>query len=261
MRVITGTFILRCWMIILAVPVSIVFGQQGGAGREPNLKIKYTTDFVIKGDGSATNWKAANWNQITPRSNNILRNAGWHIVEEPGDNIESPYKTKFKILYSEKGIYCLYQCDDSIITATLKADNLALYTEDVVEAFFLPDTTKRVYFEYEVSPLNFELALDIVNNNGKFKGSKTLQSEGARTIHAVSIIEKQTGVGRLSWTAEFFIPFTLLQSTGSIPPKKGTLWRANFYRIDYDRKPVYSSWSLTRKGFHDPEKFGTIEFE
>ena len=119
-----------------------------------------------------------------------------------------------------------------------------------------------VYFEYELSPLNFELPLLIVNNKGNIMGWKPWQYEGERKIiHAVEINEKKSTDNRFTWTAEFFIPYALLQPMGNTPPTKGTRWRANFYRIDYDRNPVYSSWQLTRNSYHDPEKFGTLEFE
>ncbi|HRH61460.1 MAG TPA: carbohydrate-binding family 9-like protein, partial [Chitinophagaceae bacterium] len=66
---------------------------------------------------------------------------------------------------------------------------------------------------------------------------------------------------RFSWTAEMFIPYPLVAPMKNVPPQKGTQWRANFYRIDYDRNPVYSSWQLTRMSYHDPEKFGVLVFE
>ena len=40
-------------------------------------------------------------------------------------------------------------------------DFLDLYNEDVVEVFLWPDESFPVYFEYEVSPLNYELPIII----------------------------------------------------------------------------------------------------
>ena len=82
-----------------------------------------------------------------------------------------------------------------------------------------------------------------------------------KTIHAVKINDENPANKRIKWTAEVFIPFTLLEPINNVPPKKGTQWRGNFYRIDYDRKPVYYGWKLTRRSFHDPERFGILEFE
>ena len=248
------------FFVALCAPSAII--AQDNAAANGKITVKSTTDFTVTGNGSAGNWKQAEWNIITQRSSKTLRNSNWGIPAEL-DNIEDlQYKTYFKILYSDKGIYCLYKCEDSAITATLKEDYGALYNEDVVEAFFWTDTTMPVYFEYELSPLNFELPLLILNNKGNIMGWKPWQYEGARkTIHAITINEKNATDNRFTWTAEFFIPFSLLTPMGNTPPVKGTQWRANFYRIDYDRNPVYSSWQLTRKSYHDPEKFGTIEFE
>jgi hypothetical protein len=226
------------------------------------VMVKFTTDFSITGNGSAANWQVADWNPIIQRSSKTLQNENWNIPAERFVLEATSYDTRFKILYSEKGIYCLYKCEDSLITATLKEDFSSLYNEDVIEAFFRPDTAMPVYFEYELSPLNFELPLLILNNKGKFMGWKPFQYEGARrTIHATTIDKKNVRENRITWTAEFFIPFALLESMGNTPPKKGTQWRANFYRIDYDHHPVYSSWQLTRRSFHDPEKFGILKFE
>ena len=245
-------------LFVFLVASSAIFAQDNAG----IIKVKSTPGFTITGGGNAAEWEAAEWNTIQQRDSKTLRNNSWDIPLQRDTTNDLQYKTAFKILYSEKGIYCLYKCEDSAISATLKADYLNLYDEDVVEAFLWPDTTLPVYFEYELSPLNFELPILIINNNGNVMGWKPWQYEGGRkTIHAIKINERNTNDNRLTWTAEFFIPYALLSPLNNVPPVKGTQWRANFYRIDYDRNPVYSSWQLTRNSYHDPQKFGTLEFE
>ncbi len=239
-----------------------VFAQNDVSGNEYILRVKHTADFTVTGNGSAAQWSNSEWNLLPQRSSKTLQNAGWYTTPERITMKDVEFKTSFKILYSDKGIYCLFKCEDSSITATLKEDFADLFNEDVVEVFFWPDTTMPVYFEYELSPLNYELPILILNNNGNVMGWKPRKYEGARkTTHAVRINEKNETDSRISWTAEFFIPFGLLYPMKNAPPKKGTQWRANFYRIDYDRVPVYSSWRLTRRNFHDFERFGTLVFE
>jgi len=170
------------------------------------------------------------------------------------------YKTKMKILYSETGIYCLYQCEDKIITSTIKADFEDIFNEDVVEAFFWPEESSIIYFEYELSPYNYELPILVPNYNGKFLGWRPWHYEGnKKTRHAATINKEGDKV--VSWTAEFFIPYKLMEPLQNMPPKKGMKWRANFYRIDYDKGSTYWSWRPTRKNFHDYESFGTIIFD
>jgi hypothetical protein len=49
---------------------------------------------------------------------------------------------------------------------------------------------------------------------------------------------------------------------GNVPPKAGTRWRANFYRVDYDDR-AETSWDWARVGpsFHEFRKFGTLVFD
>ena len=86
------------------------------------LKVKHTTDFNINGDGTEPEWNNASWNTITQRSNEELQKANWYITSEELTKKQTQYQTQFKILYSDKGIYCLYKCEDSAITCTLKED-------------------------------------------------------------------------------------------------------------------------------------------
>jgi len=255
-----GAGFLSILLVFVSAPY-LLLAQPASSVNDSILKVKRTDDFIVTGRGSSTNWKDIEWNRIKQHDRNTLIQAGWNFDKEPGDK-DLQYETSFKVLYSNKGLYCLFRCEDSIITATLKGDYLNLFNEDVVEVFLRPDTTLPAYFEYELSPLNFELPILILNNKGNAMGWKPWLYSGVRkTRHAVKVNEKNYKNKRFTWTAEMFIPFALLQPLGNVPPKKGTQWRANFYRIDYDRNPVFYGWHLTRKSFHDPERFGILEFE
>jgi hypothetical protein len=166
-------------------------------------------------------------------------------------------------MHSERGVYCLYHCQDNKISATLRGENLDIYREDVVEAFFWADETVPVYFEYELSPLNYELVLMVPNYDGNFLGWIPWHYSGKRlTQHAVSLQhEKENENAVTSWTGEFFIPYELMKPMVQSAPKKGTHWRANFYRIDYDKGPADWSWMPVNTNFHDYQRFGTILFQ
>jgi hypothetical protein len=207
------------------------------------LRIKHTADFNITGNGSAANWNNVEWLKLPQRGGKIF------------------YETQVKVLYSDSGIYCLYRCEDKKITATLKEDFLDIYNEDVVEVFLWTDETRPIYFEYELSPLNYELPILVPNHNGNFYGWRPWHYEGSRkTKHATHVNRNQNTVS--SWTAEFFIPYSLLKPMSNVPPQKGTQWRANFYRIDYDSGVASWEWQPVRHGsFHDYEIFGIIEFD
>ena len=230
--------------IILFFIIVLIFHQILSA--QETIQVKHTSNFEITGDGSASNWKTTPWINLTQR-----RTTG------------EKYQTKLKSLYSDSGIYCLFYCEDNKITATMKEDFLDLWNEDVVEAFLWPDTSSVIYFEYELSPLNFELPILVPNNKGNFLGWRPWHYEGNRkTKHRTRIHSKQNDSSKVTaWTAEFFIPYALMKPLQNVPPRKGTRWRANFYRVDYDKGISSWSWQPIRNTFHDYEKYGVLVFD
>jgi hypothetical protein len=209
-----------------------------------------TDDFSVTGDGSNSNWTKAAWLPLTQR--------------RPAE-IDESRATNVKMLYSSSGLYCLFDCNDRKITATMEADFLDLWTEDVVEVFFWPDESIPFYLEYEISPLNYELPIMISNQEGELLRWQPFHYEENRhTHHAVTVRggEQKPQAAITGWTAEFFIPYKLLSPLRNVPPKSGDQWRANFYRVDYDEERSKSwSWQLTERNFHDYMRFGTLSFE
>ncbi len=211
------------------------------------LRISKTDDFEIDGAGNAPAWQQATWVELKMRGD--------------GKTLD----TRAKVLYSETGIYFLMECEDEQLTATLTEDFADLYNEDVVEVFLWTDEEFPVYFEYELSPLDYELPIMVPNRDGTFFGWRPWHYEGERrTKHATAVKggPKESMAKIDSWTAEFFIPYTLLKPLGNVPPQAGTRWRANMYRIDYDQeKPRYFLWQPTSGNFHQYQEFGTFIFE
>jgi hypothetical protein len=215
----------------------------------PVLRVPATEDFQVTGDGSAAAWKMARSTRLNRR---------------PGGG-KNDYQASFKVLYSKSGIYVLMDASDELLTATMREDFLDLWTEDVFEVFLWPDERYPVYFEYEISPLGYELPIIIPNFEGKFLGWRPWHYEGDRkTRKAVSIVggRQQSGAKIQGWKAELFFPYELLQPLQNVPPKPGTRWRANFYRVDYDGGEQMSwDWARVGPSFHEHKKFGTLVFE
>ncbi|HUT91620.1 MAG TPA: amidohydrolase family protein [Thermoguttaceae bacterium] len=251
------------WMIYgIALPKEILakvyyqnarrlFFGEGADELEPPakvLRVRRTEDFAVSGQGDAAAWKEVPWEPLN------LRKTGGH-----------PYQTRVKVLYSETGLYVLMEGEDRKVTATMSEDFLDLWNEDVFEFFLWTDEEHPVYFEYEISPLGFELPILIPNLGGRFLGWRPWHYEGKRkTQKATATVggPKQSGASVTGWTAEVFVPYDLLEPLGNVPPKPGTRWRANFYRVDYDDGRT-TSWDWTRVGpsFHEFQKFGTLVFE
>ncbi len=213
-----------------------------------HLSVKHINDFVVDGSGLYKGWEIAEWNFLKPVGKGKIS-----------------YLTRFKVLWSENGVYFLFDCEDKKLTCSMTRDFDKIYLEDVVEIFLWLDETQRLYFEYEISPLGVELPILVPNTEGRFMGWLPWQYEGDRKIlSATSVVggPKESKATVQGWRAEFFIPYTLFFGLNNCPPKNGAVWRANMYRIDYDESPCsHFAWcEKTGSNFHDYNNFGTLIF-
>ncbi len=212
------------------------------------LPVARADDFQVDGRGDAPAWEQAAWVPLQLRR-----------------DTSHPYQTRVKLLYSATGLYVLMDASDRTLTATLKEDFLDLWNEDVFEFFLWPDEGHPLYFEYEISPLGFELPLLIPNREGQFLGWRPWHYEGPRKVRKATTVTggaKESGAKVTGWRAEVFVPYELLTPLGNVPPQPGTRWRANFYRIDYDDGRSASwDWAPVGPSFHDFRKFGTLVFQ
>jgi predicted TIM-barrel fold metal-dependent hydrolase len=221
---------------------------QGSGGAEQSLRVTKSDDFPVTGDGTARAWQKTAWTTMK---------------RMPGGRLD--YDARFKMLYSPTGVYVLMTGSDRKLSATMDRDFADLWLEDVFEFFLWPDERENVYLEYEISPLNHEVAILVPNFDHKFMGWQPWHYEGPRkTRKAVTVSggSGKPGAEISGWTAEIFVPYALLKPLRNVPPRPGDHWRANFYRVDYDGHPSTSwSWKPTGKTFHEYEKFGTLVFE
>jgi hypothetical protein len=98
-----------------------------------------------------------------------------------------------------------------------------LWHEDVFEVFLWPDERHPVYFEYEISPLNKELAILVPNFGGQFLGWRPWHYEKERLIRKATSVTggpRQSHAAIQGWRAEFFI--LRVAQTAAERPKPGT---------------------------------------
>ena len=212
------------------------------------LLVRKCQDFSFAGEGISAEWDKATWHQLSKL--------------DPGGE---DYKSGFKIMYSTKGIYLLFNGQDNQVTTTFDKDFDDLFKGDVFEAFFHPDKKIPLYLEYEINQLDKELVLIVPNLNGKFYGWVPWRYENERrVIKKISVEGGKIEIGSKikSWSAELFFPFELFSPLSNVPPISGTTWNANFYRLDYDSgKMIKWAWSPISQSFHEFEKFQPIRFE
>jgi len=212
-----------------------------------NIQLCRVEDFEVSGDGAHASWEGC----------------AWHPLTRVGGT--ENYGTRCKMLASATGLYFLCDAEDRVLTCTGLQDNDNLYAEDVFEVFLHPEGSQAVYFEYEISPTNAELPIMVSQSAGRFHGWLPWHYTGSRRVrHATHVRggSRSPGATVVGWSAEFFIPYSLLAGLSNVPPKPGSSWRANVYRIDYDTgAPTQWAWAPETGGrFHDYWSFGTLVF-
>jgi len=212
------------------------------------LIVRKCSDFDLTGKDDNNEWSKTEWNYLTK-------------LDEGGKT----YTTKFKILYSAKGVYVLFNGDDDKISTQYDKDFDDLYNGDVYEVFFHTDPNTPVYFEYEINQLNKELVLLIPKINGSAYGWIPWHYEKERAVKKMINVtggKMISNAAITSWSAELFFPYDLFAPLGNVPPKTGTIWNANFYRLDYDTgKMIKWAWGPVQESFHELDKFRPIKFE
>lgn len=168
-------------LLIFSVTM-LLYGQTQPIERPTHI-VKKTGDFELNGDGSAEEWNQTQWIDITQR--NLTDNT-------------PEMETKMKLLYSETGLYVLFQNEDNLVTTPFTKDYENLWLGDVVEVFLWTNQSAPDYFEYEVTPLNYELPLIVSNKDGELLSWIPFEDtyrEGRKVRHKTSVTggEKENG--------------------------------------------------------------------
>ncbi|MBI3666694.1 MAG: carbohydrate-binding family 9-like protein [Acidobacteria bacterium] len=209
------------------------------------------------------------------------------LIHDPGRKPE--YPTEAAIVWDNENLYVSFACRDPEPWGRMRRRDDHLWEEEVVEVFLDPNGDGKNYAELEVSPHNVVVDLLIPRPGA-----------GSEEAIKWDITDLRTAVGRYAagWTAEIAIPWRSLAAAGIVTaPKPGARWRVGLYRITRpggpgkadqiaalvaDQKSAsvprkgeieqklrqlqsddeYAAWSPTRpeRGFHDPERFGIVEF-
>lgn len=185
------------------------------------------------------------------------RARGFRHIYDP--DRPSKYPTEAAIVWDDAHLYLAFDCTDPDPWGTLTKRDDHLWNEEVVEVFLDPDGDGRNYAELNVSPNNVVVDLFIPWPRADLVASLRWDIAGLLTA-----------VGRRDggWIAEAAIPWASLEATGvRAAPAAGDEWRIGLFRIKRPRgvtgEEEFLAWSLTRadRGFHDPERFGSLRFE
>ena len=172
------------------------------------------------------------------------------------DAADSAY-TRATMAWDDRAFYFAFVAlDDTPWNKMLERD-AHLWEQEVVEVFLDPDGDGRDYAELEVSPHNVVVDL-LIPAPGAVPADEAAKWNIAGLETAV--VKQARG-----WTVEIAIPWAALEAAGvDGKPKIGDRWRVGLYRIerplDAPQNAELMAWSPTERNFHEPDKFGVVEF-
>jgi hypothetical protein len=196
----------------------------------------------------------AGWVGVPKLSPLVLSNGGGAPVQA----------TELRACWDDRNLYVSFACKDTDIWANYENRDDPLYDEEVVELFLCPTGDLRHYFELEVSPANVLFDAKVFSPDGDrslMLVDREWNGMGIRSAVRVSGTLNDRTSPDLGWITEIAVPFKDLGLDG--PPAPGTVWRANFYRIERGEVTEFTAWSPTYKepaDFHVPACFGELVF-
>jgi hypothetical protein len=232
---------------ILAVKLPIAGGKEPEKKKVVSRKVK---NGAIKVDGKLDEkeWKDA------PSTGEFVRTM---------DGLNSDQKTTAKILWDDKNLYVAFEAEDKDVWTSLDKHDDKLWTQEALEMFIDADGDGKTYIELQANPkgttFDSYLAAYRKNENDWESGVKV-------AVKVDGTIEKRDDTDK-GWIVEMAIPLEAakgkLKEMKNVPPKVGTEWRVNFFRLDMPagRPQVGTAWSAPLVGdFHALDRFGVLVF-
>ncbi|MBZ0155281.1 MAG: carbohydrate-binding family 9-like protein [Alphaproteobacteria bacterium] len=198
----------------------------------------------------------------------------WNGVEflevacfRPESSVHRP-RTRVKLLYDDDGLFGIFSVEDRYIRCVHSRYMDPVYRDSCVE-FFVRSRADTGYFNFEFNcggALLCSYITDPTRTSEGFREYAGIPERDGRQVeiyHSMPAFIDPEIAEAVSWTLEFFIPFSLLEKyTGPLGELPGTRWRANFYKCgDGTSHPHWAAWSpVDALNFHLPHCFGTLLF-
>jgi hypothetical protein len=179
------------------------------------------------------------------------------------DGMKADQKTTARMLYDDKNLYVAFEMEDKDVWTTLTKPDDKLWTQEAVELFIDADGDGKTYVELQTNPKGalFDSYLPAYRQN---QNDFTSGMKAAVKVDGTVDIRTDADKG---WVAEVAIPFDAAKGKEkemkNVPPKLGTVWRVNLFRLDMPsgRPQQGSAWSPPLVGdFHALDKFGELIF-
>ncbi len=169
-------------------------------------------------------------------------------------------KTNVRLLWDDKYLYALYECEDADIVAFHTEHDDPTYLDDAVELFLNPKPSQTgIYYGLEMN------ARGVLYDYVMYQSGTLFKQFDLRGVKLATFIDgtmNMRGDKDKGWSLELAIPW---ENFDAFPkPVVGSVWSANMNRWDgVEPNRRMSNWSNPMKPTpnpHAPERFGKLVF-
>jgi hypothetical protein len=170
-------------------------------------------------------------------------------------------KTVARLLWDDRNLYVLYECEDADIVAFRTERDDPTYLDDAVEIFINPMPSQTgIYYGLEMNSRG--VLYDYVMYQSKYL-FKQFNLQGVQLATFIDGSMNARGDKDKGWSLEVAIPWSNFDALAK-PPVEGSVWAANLNRWDgVEPNRRMSNWSdpvQPRPNPHVPERFGQLVF-
>ncbi len=182
----------------------------------------------------------------------------------------SPHRpqTLIRLVYDAQGLHGQFQVEDRFVRCVRTEYGSEVWKDSCVE-FFVEPKPGRGYFNFEFNSGGTFLVNHIVDPTHTAEGFRAFVrlpeavARPGRVRPSLPLVVNPEITEAVTWTLEFFIPFTLLEKyVGRLGEVAGQTWRGNFYKCaEENSHPHWAAWSpVDEFNFHRPHCFGELLF-
>jgi hypothetical protein len=202
------------------------------------------------------NWEKSQWKKIKPL-----------VIDKFMGKVPG-FKpvTEAKVMYDDEFVYVIFRVKDRYVSSLVQEFNGIVSGDACVEFFFAPDASlPDRYFNLEVNAGGTPLFYYVTKPWVGFNALSNDEIKQVKIAHSLPEKIDPEITEPVTWTIEYSIPIALLKKFSNVTqPKKGTVWRANFYKTaSRSSNPHWITWSFVDKpkpDFHLPQFFGSLTF-
>ena len=185
--------------------------------------------------------------QRPPKIDGRLDDHAWQTATRVTDFVDlqtgerAEVQTVVRLCYDDRALYIAFECIEPNVSqlkpTKCERDSMKIFESECVEVFIDPEYSRTHYFHFAV------------NANGDLRDAEGFDPGWNSRARAVA------SVGERAWFVELAIPFESVATT----PETGNLWGLNLTRTRRIGKTQHTCWSWTQRGFHRPDRFGSLE--